>query len=291
MEPGISQRKVARTPYSIKGSVPPSLPPAKFLGPRYMIIHGIIRLPMEETSSIYKCMAAKYNIFLAAQHDADESIKTTHVHFLVDISGTQHMEAKAPLESFRKTLKLFDLKTQLNKKTYELLTLTQDIKEPYKEFETAVYILKGDRLARTIYTSWYDQVKLDLRYDAWIHHVGRTGLGFAEAQGAEGDPETVLASSRKITDWKLLQKMLWEIPHTTTDERTYAQLPTEERRAVDPRTLMKHVVRTLKNNDLKPTPKRVNEFVGSMLMYFEDTQDIYERTAIGQFTYAFDQRK
>jgi len=269
--------------------MPPSLPPAKFLGPRYMIIHGIIRLPMEETSSIYKCMAAKYDIFLAGQHDADDQIKTTHVHFLVDISGTSHMITKDPLESFRKTLFTFDLRSQLNKKTYQLLTVCQETKKPYKEFELAKYILKGNRLAPTTYTSYYTQDFLDLRYDSWINHAAPKAPASVASTG--GQEETILASSRKITDWKLLQKMLWEIPHTTTDDRTYAQLSTEERRAVDPRTLMKHVVKTLKNNDLKPTPKRVNEFVGSMLIYFEDTQDIYEKTAIGQFTYAFDQRK
>jgi len=256
---------------------------------------------MPDTQSIYLHLAAKYDIFLAGEHQADDQIKTTHVHFLVDISGTQHMAAKAPLESFRKTLKTYDLCSQLNKQTYELLTLTQDTKKPYKEFELAVYILKGDRLARTIYTSFYTQDFLDLRYDTWVKLKPSTGLVRAqaldEAQGAEGDPETVLASSRKITDWKLLQKMLWDYTLDTddlfekNDPRPYALLPTKERRAIHPRLLMKHVVHSLKLHDLKPTPKRVNEFVGSMLMYFDDTHDMYEKPAIGQFIYAFEQKK
>lgn len=244
---------------------------------------------MGETSCIYKCLAAKYDIFLAAQHNADESVKTTHVHFLVDISGTQHLEAKQPLESFRKTLKGFDLRAQLTKETYQLLTLTQDTKEPYKEFELAVYILKGDRTAPTTYSSWYTQDFLDLRYDAWQAHE-RSGLGRAqaadEAHGGAADPETKLVSARKITDWQLLKKLIWEIPISGT-EFTYGQHP--DRMEVNPRTLLKHVVAALKSHDLKPTPRRVNEFVGSMLMFFNDTQDQYQEIAIGKFMFTFDQ--
>jgi len=241
-----------------------------------MIIHGIVRLPFSQFESVYSTLAAKYPIFLANQHDSDEQVKTTHVHFLVDLSGTLHIEAKIPLESFRKTF--LALNSKLTKGIYELHTKTHETKVPYNLHILAGYILKGSD--PSICTETLKPHIPKWKTQTYTRESGET------KPLVEGEPtvETVLVSSRKITDWQLTQELIFE-PHTCFAGTSWDLF--EYRRETNPKMLMRLVISTLKYHHLKPTPKRINEFVGTMLMFCDDTADKYENSAIGTFLYTF----
>jgi len=249
-----------------------------------MIVHGIVRLPFKDVEPVYVWLAKEYKIFLAKQHDADDGVKTTHVHFLVDLSGTQHITAKAPLESFRKT---FLLKAHFSERgIYELKTKTQEARLPYDLEKLAIYILKGQD--PDICT---DQLRANIANYKALWKGGSTGHvaeGHMPVETPGATSESVLVSYKKITDWNLLQELIHE-PAISFGGVSWDAF--EHRTEVNPKTLMKHVIQALKFHHLKPTPKRVNEFIGSMLMYYDDTQDLYQGTAIGQFLYHFEKKQ
>jgi len=263
----------------------------------YMILHGIVRSSYETFKELYSALSLLSPVFLASQHDADEDIKTTHVHFLIDLSGTKFIEASQPLESFRKKMLLLQ---KFEKGIYELKTKTQKEKVPYKEYELARYILKGNK--SNIHTAWYDvaseqdptKTRHDYRKDQWVQDIAAARRERSERNIEPS--ETILVPSRKITDWKLLQELI-QTPHKDFGVRdegsdgetpyyTYETCPT--RTLVPPHTLMRLVSNELRNYQMKPTPRRINDFVGSMLMYFDDTQDHYSRNAIGCYQATFE---
>lgn len=244
-----------------------------------MIIHGIVRLPFNDISGVYHALCSRFNVFLVNQHDADEQTKTTHCHFLVDLT-TQFKN----LDGFRKYFKT--LSPVLTKGIYEFHTETIKDKKPYCRMILAAYILKGKD---PLLVKGYTDAEIVSCKDSWraaMHHVELID----PATGP--DHEVIKAQASKApTHWQMLLEMLDEPSQCfgETDGQLNCYSTKPKTLVVTPRDLKHIVIRVLKRHRTCPHPKTINNMIGSMINMVDDDVNYngYEEACIRGFNYKF----
>jgi len=246
-----------------------------------MIIQAIIRLPYASIKELSEQCSVKFQTYLINQHDADEKVKTTHCHLLIDISG--HFTTT---DALSKWMKGRENGEKLNRQTMNLLRECQDSKKPYDRLLLARYILKGHQpLQQTGFT------------EAEI--IGLIGSWQLQADITEEDSEQLAApkpsKETKKSCYKVLIEMLEEPDalfgrrEGSEDFYTYDTKPKTLR--VSPEDLMRIVIRVLKRNEMTPHPQQIDRFVGSMYNMVEDANhNEYQHCSISRYTaYKFSQ--
>jgi len=241
-----------------------------------MIIQGIVRLPYSDLSGVYQRISTKFAVFLVNEHAADAKIKTTHCHFLIDLSGSF-----ANLDSARKWLK--SLSPLMRKPHYELHTETQELPHrPYDKDLLARYILKGDQ---PILSKGFTEACLIKTIGSWQ---------LEQVPEAQPSSDPVAAKARGPTQYQMLLEMLDE-PSAAFGlagdggYNSYNLKPKDK--VVSPRDLMSIVIKVLKRHTVCPHPKTINNMIGSMFNMVEDDINYngYEEVSLRGYTYKFSQ--
>lgn len=248
-----------------------------------MIIQAIIRLPYASIKELSEQCAAKFQTYLINQHEADDKVKTTHCHLLIDISG--HFTTT---DALSKWMKGRENGEKLNRQTMNLLKESQDLKKPYDRTLLARYILKGHQpLQQTGFT-----------VAELIGLIGSWQLQADITEEASNTSATSVAKPVKETKkscYKVLIEMLEEPDamfgsrEGSEDFLSYDTKPKTLR--VPPEDLMRIVIRVLKRNDMTPHPQQIDRFVGSMYNMVEDVNyDNFRHCSISRYTsYKFSQ--
>jgi len=237
-----------------------------------MIIQGVVRLPFITFQDIAHAMAERFSTFLIAQHDADDDIKSTHCHFLVDISGSFGNADSLRKNYFKKRADY----GVISGKAMELHNVTQKEKLLYDRWILARYIMKGDT---PIIFKGFTQIDIDKLKEEWRPKV----------QAPEAVPAPEAPKQKKKSCYKVLIEMLEEPDaifgrrEGSEDFLTYDTKPKDVR--VLPSELMCIVIRVLKRNEMTPHPQQIDRFVGSMYNMVEDENyDAYQHCSISRYT-------
>lgn len=227
-----------------------------------MIVHGIVRLPFQTICCVFEPVAARFPTFLISEHEADDEVKTTHCHFLVDISV--HF---GNLDSFRKYLKgLPDFYMYLpNKQDMELHTKTFKEKVSYDVDKLAIYIIKRTCLPKQ-YGSHFTSQKIAEYSSLW---VGKAATVKSPLTDVNKDSLNEMAKKHKATQWQLLQEMMDE-PHEAfgqipdKDPGYFYTFSDEKVKKVHPSILKQIVIKVMVRYRQIPHPIQVDKFIGSM---------------------------
>jgi len=244
-----------------------------------MIIQGIVRLPFSDLSGAYQRISTKFAVFLVNEHAADAKIKTTHCHFLVDLSGSF-----ANLDSARKWLK--SLSPLMKKPHYELHTETQDKPHvPYDKLLLARYIMKGDM---PIMHNGFSQIELINLMAEWVDHT---------IQADEPSPAVLATAPKtpKLTQWQLVMEMCDEEDErfgpaeegSTSMYRTYWTKRKDQH--IPPQWVRDIVIRVCKRHQVFFHSEQVRKFIGAIFNMVDTDVNYndYEEACIRGFNYKF----
>ena len=240
-----------------------------------MIIHGIVRLPFTTIQTIFESFTTKFPTSLISQHDADEETKTTHCHFLVDISGS-FGNADSLRKNYFKKLANYDI---LEGKNMELKNKTQDTKQLYNRDLLAIYIIKGVNKPLAKGSYFTDDI-IDFLASKWV----RT-LPPPPAEQSEAPKASLPRAPSRPSDWKLLNEMLDE---KFFNDKSFVDLDS----VINPTETKKLVIKILRRNNLIPHPRRIGDFVGAMYNMLDDSNpnySFYDEVSIRQHMYKFSQ--
>lgn len=243
-----------------------------------MIIHGVVRLPYDEFKVISERMSARFATYLINQHDADDQVKSTHCHFLVDISGSF-----GNADSLRKNyFKKMDNYKVIAGKCMELHNVTHKEKLLYDRLILAKYIMKGNMPLQAI---GFTQIELINLMAEWRPPPDEIVV----------EAKTIEVKNKKKSMYKVLIEMLEEpdvlfgCREGSEDFLTYdTKLKTLR---VSPEDLMSIVIRVLRRNELTPHPQQIDRFVGSMFnMVVDVNYDDFKHCSLSRYTrYKFSQ--
>lgn len=161
------------------------------------VLHLIFHRGWSDVSGICHKIAEKCDRFLAAQHNADDKVKTTHVHCAIENFRSDN---KIPVEGLRTFLPA-ELK---GRGQYVIMKKTEKSKKFYHYETLCIYIIKASvlnvKLVRNL-----SPVKLDELASQWINH----------SEPVKRTPKTEECSK---THWEIIQEVKEEINKQPKDK-------------------------------------------------------------------------
>lgn len=152
------------------------------------VLHVILHKPYEEIKAFSEWLKDKSNYYLVGEHDADEQVKTTHCHILIE-------GLKVSREGLRKQIQ----KYSPGKGQNCTMERTEKTRVKYKRNYLAVYILKGDM--KTYRSGSFNEFSLEMWVGQWVNRKTqeeKTSLATSKDTVAEKPRKTIYMECDEI---------------------------------------------------------------------------------------------
>lgn len=209
---------------------------------QYLGVHQVVfHRSWVDISGVCKELSKRCSRFIACEHPADEDIKCTHVHCLLDGFETKN---KVPVEGIRAVIP----EEYKGRGQYVIMQKTQKPPRVYYRYkELAIYIIKGN--AENIrYLKNVSPVEEKELAEQWINHSDHK---------ADSD------SSKVKTHWDIIQDIVKDIEPESKTIQVGSKLLTSKRVSFD--EVYYKTIQHLNRNKIKTHVKEIERFVVSVM--------------------------
>lgn len=175
------------------------------------VLHVVFHRSWCDVSGVCKDISAKCETFLACEHEADDKVKTSHVHCLLHNFDSLN---RIPVEGVR----TFIPKEFKGRGQYVIMEKTEVARKYYKVDELSVYMIKGEEKC-VRYVKNYSPVQLEALASKWIDH----------SVHAESNPDR----KKEKTHWDIILDIVADIEPSSSSIQVGNKLLTSKRVSYD----------------------------------------------------------